>query len=502
MSNNLNTLAETMSSPSFSELNDNGLYLIEIHNLLSDMLNNLEEKEENNKNIIKQKKKYCEICKKVYLNLTSLQVNKHRSFCKGKESIFINDYIFKIPKETKLDKIYYCKNVKINRNFIDEVDFNNLNIIFNHQIDNFNDWFIFNNKNYMKTFTSKFSNELNYTFKLRKFLDDVSFTEGSENYNKFHKNINNVNKLNIVNVINMLLITNHNIKKPNITIYDVEKILKDYPEQEKFYYDKFNLSQKTHDFPENFTNWQPKTGMLMVNYKFRELPLPFKEIGNKLKQNLNNIEIGKVTLVIKTKGFYSPWHMDLVDEPGFALIYQLIGNSIFFSSYGLLPAYFIKVRNLQTHSEEDLIKTYYQAHTKYKKKYKRYCVLKEGEVLLIPACIFHEVHVPDCDKNDVVNNESSLLLAFMIKLNGIDSKLKDINFPFDVNKENSGNKSKRKIISQNKSKRQTKKTKKTNNLAESVQSSTSKTKTVISKRGRKTNTVSYTENVDDEGNIL
>ena len=86
MSNNLNTLAEMTSLPNLSDLNENGLYLIEIHNLLSDMLNNLEQEEENNKNIIKQKKKYCEICKKVYLNLTSVQVIKHRSFFKGKES--------------------------------------------------------------------------------------------------------------------------------------------------------------------------------------------------------------------------------------------------------------------------------------------------------------------------------------------------------------------------------------------------------------------------------
>ena len=129
------------------------------------------------------------------------------------------------------------------------------------------------------------------------------------------------------------------------------------------------------------------------------------------------VKFTKVTLLLKTNGYFTDWHWDSTDPPVIIILEQVEGETVVFSAPGSIGLYY----SARRYQGRLLHGSYFEEFLGNKRKnaemteaipkaYRHSCLLRPGERCIVPVNCLHEAHVP----KDTVEKRSTVL-AFLFQ---------------------------------------------------------------------------------------
>ena len=213
----------------------------------------------------------------------------------------------------------------------------------------------------------------------------------------------------------------------NLTLADVLVWLKDVEEVfNRFHYrNNFQTLEVEKVTPKTFADWLPGMGMLDFKFKIADAPAVLKNYGKKLIKNLTKeVMLEHVFILLKTSTYWTQWHLDVTDLPAFAVLKQVIGQTVLLGSYGVLPliyysedpmSQFLGSTDDSPKWFKDQLKDFFKmGNQRLRKQYKRMIVLNPGDCAIVPLDTMHQAHVPDA--NNLIKGEFSVLAVYMLQL--------------------------------------------------------------------------------------
>ena len=154
----------------------------------------------------------------------------------------------------------------------------------------------------------------------------------------------------------------------------------------------------------------------------------YKKKGRELLSIFGNdpkvLTLPKISLLLKTKNYFTDWHFDLTDTPAIVILWQLIGETLVFSAPGLIGVHLSAKRWKDYSLVSDSVKEFLATDTKIiGRQHKHHCLLHPGEFGVVCPHLMHEAHVPDkCN--------FSIVAAYVIELEALKPMLPKHGFIF------------------------------------------------------------------------
>mgnify|MGYP001797855149 CR=1 FL=1 len=171
----------------------------------------------------------------------------------------------------------------------------------------------------------------------------------------------------------------------------------------RFFYDENFEVSKELQAPEDFWTWsEAGSGMLDTAFEVNEAPKILRDYANSFLSNLPSCYLHKAFVLLKTNKYFTNWHLDISAKPAITVLKQLIGQTVIFSSYGMLAAVFgVKMEKDRKAGIKYFLHYNNQKDSSpLKARQRSVFLLNPGDCLIVPPNIIHKALVPDdCEKS-------------------------------------------------------------------------------------------------------